>query len=131
MAKNAAQRRYIARFIPTMIAYVAAVVGVSWMFNNNPPQGALKYAIAILPALPVIGVIAIIGRYLVEETDEFLRMRQAMSQLISIGLTLAFCAAWGFLEIYADVPKIGIFNVVWGFFGSWLISGTIVNLWYR
>ena len=131
MAMNAARRRYLARFTPMMVAYVASVMGVTWVFNNQPPEGVLKYALAILPALPILGVIAIMGRYLVEETDEFVRMRHAMVLLVSIGLTLSFCAAWGFLEIYAGVPAIGLFNVVWGFFGAQLISSPIVNWWYR
>lgn len=131
MAMNAARRRYVTRFVPTMLAYVASVLLVTWVFNNSPPEGLLKYALATLPALPILGVIAIMGRYLVEETDEFVRMRHAMVLLISIGLTLSFCAAWGFLEIYAGAPKIGLFNIVWGFFGAQLVSGPIVSRWYR
>jgi hypothetical protein len=131
MAMNAARKRYIAWFVPTMLAYVASVIGVTWVFNTQPPAPPLSYLLAILPAVPVLGVIAIIGRYLIEETDEFVRMRQVVGLLISIGLTLSFCAAWGFLEIYADVPKIGLFNVVWGFFGAQLIGSLITSWWYR
>lgn len=131
MAMNAARRRYLARFFPTMAAYVVGVLAVTWIFNNQPPEGPLKYALAILPALPILVLIAIMGRYLVEETDEFVRMRHAMQLLIAIGLTLSFCAAWGFLEIYAGVPAIGLFNVVWGFFGAQIIAGPIVSFWYR
>jgi hypothetical protein len=113
------------------LAYVAAVAGVSLLFSYQPPAPPLSYLFALLPAAPVLGIIAIIGRYLAEETDEFVRMRQVVGLLIAVGLTLSFCAGWGFLEIYADAPKIGLFNVVWMFFGAQLIGGAITAWWYR
>jgi uncharacterized membrane protein len=131
LVMNAARKRYIAWFIPTMFAYVAAVLGVTWVFNNQPPAAPMSYAIALLPAFPVLGVIAILARYLAEETDEFVRMRHVTGLLIGIGLTLSFCATWGFLEIYAGVPAIGLFNVVWIFFGAMGIGGAITAWWYR
>lgn len=128
---NAASKRYVAWFIPTMIVYVIAVLGVTWVFNSQPPSAPMSYALALIPAVPVLGLFVIIGRYLLEETDEFVRMRQVVGLLIAVGLTLSFCAAWGFLEIYAGVPKIGLFNVVWLFFGAQLIGGAVTSWWYR
>jgi hypothetical protein len=128
---NAAKKRYITWFIPTMLAYVAAVLGVTWLFNTQPPTAPLSYLLALLPALPVLGVIAIIGRYLAEESDEFVRMRQVTGLLIAIGLTLSFCATWGFLEIYAGVPIVGLFNVVWIFFGAMGLGSAVTAWWYR
>ena len=130
MSMNAAKRRYLARFWPVMVTYVAAVVGVSYWFNSAPPSGALKYAVAVLPALPIIGVFIVLGRYLVEETDEFIRLRQMIALLLAIGLTLTFCAVWGFLEIYADVPQIGLFNVVWVFFLNFGIGSAAAKWWF-
>jgi cell division septal protein FtsQ len=131
LVMNAARKRYVAWFFPMMLTYVGAVLGVTWLFNTQPPPAPLSYLFALIPAIPIIGVIAIIGRYLAEETDEFVRMRQAISLLVAVGVTLSFCAVWGFLEIYADVPKIGLFNVVWMFFGAQLIGSAITSWWYR
>lgn len=128
---STARRRYIAWFIPTMVAYVIAVLGVTWVFNNQPPAPPLSYALALLPALPILGVIALLGRYLARETDEFVRMRHVTGLLIAIALTLSFCATWGFLEIYAGVPSVGIFNVVWIFFGAMGLGNGITGWWYR
>lgn len=128
---NAAKKRYIAWFIPTMLAYVVAVLGVTWLFNTQPPSAPLSYLFALLPALPVLGVIAILGRYLAEESDEFVRMRQVTGLLIAIGLTLSFCAVWGFLEIYAGAPNVGLFNVVWIFFGGMGLGNAVTAWWYR
>ena len=130
MSMNAAKRRYLARFWPVMVLYVAAVFGVSYWFNSAPPSGALKYAVAVLPALPIIGVFIVLGRYLVEETDEFVRLRQMIALLLAIGLTLTFCAVWGFLEIYADVSQIGLFNVVWVFFLNFGIGSAAAKWWF-
>ena len=131
MARNPAQRRYLYRFFPAMTAYVVSVAGVSWLFDTYSLDGAERYAVAALPALPIIAVLYVIGRYLLEETDEFVRLRLMISIIVALGLTLSFCATWGFLEIYADVPKIGLFNVVWGFFAAQLVGGAIVSWWYR
>ncbi len=51
---NEAKKRYLTWFIPTMLAYVAAVLGVTWLFNNQPPAPPLSYLFAILPAVPVL-----------------------------------------------------------------------------
>jgi hypothetical protein len=131
MAMSAAGRRYIWRFFPTMVAYVVAILFVTWLFENHPPAGALKYFAALLPAVPVLGIIAIIGLHLLEETDEFTRMRLAQTLLVAVGITLSFCTTWGFLEIYAGAPRIELFLVVPGFFTAEIVAGLIVWGWYR
>src|SRR5262249_42136346 len=109
-AAKAAYRRYLKRFVPMMLAYVVLVFGVSWLFDHQQaPGGWAGYALAILPALPIIGVIVIMGLYLVEETDEFMRMRHAMALLSGLGIIMAVCVAWGFLEIYMHVPELNAF----------------------
>ena len=85
MAMNTAKRNYLARFWPVMIVYVLAVFGVSYWFNTSPPEGVLKYLLAIIPALPIVGVFFVMGRYLIEETDEFVRLRQMIALLLGWG----------------------------------------------
>ncbi|MBU4433760.1 MAG: hypothetical protein KKC14_05005 [Alphaproteobacteria bacterium] len=91
-------RRYLARFVPAMLAYVGVLVGSLWVIRHLAPTGPLLWALAVAPALPVIAVIAIMGLYLMEETDEFLRSVLAQSMLWGIGVTLTVTTAWGFLE---------------------------------
>jgi hypothetical protein len=131
MAMNTAKRRYIYRFWPMIITYVVAVIAVTWLFNNHPPQGPMKVLIAILPALPIVGVLWVTARYLIEETDEFVRLQQMIALLIATGLTLSFCAIWGFLEIYHVVEPIGVFNISWGYFAAMGVGNGIVKLIYR
>ena len=100
-----AGRRYLMRFTPAMVAYVVVLFAVVWALKPpHAPSGALLYVLAVLPALPVLAVIWAMGRFIVEETDEYLRARQIEAILWATGLTLAACTVWGFLESYAPVP---------------------------
>jgi hypothetical protein len=107
--QNPAQKRYIARFMPTMAVYVASIFGVSWIFSQYEPTGPLAWALALLPALPLLAIIAIMGVYLREEGDEFIRNILVESMLWGVGVTLAIMTVWGFLEIYAEAPKLPSF----------------------
>ena len=131
-AAKAAYRRYLWRFFPTMIAYVVIVYGVSWLFDRGQaPDGPLGYALAVLPAIPVIGVIIIMGLYVVEETDEFMRMRHVMALLIGMGLTLSATVAWGCLEIYMHVAHLDAFWIFPMFCIAWGFSSGVLARVYR
>ena len=100
-----ASRRYLWRFTPAMIAYVILILSVTaWLKGPHPPSGGLLYAAAVAPALPLLVVIWAMGRYLVEETDEYLRARQVQSILWGAGVMLAVATVWGFLESVGGVP---------------------------
>lgn len=117
-----AGRRYTRRFIPLMLLYVAAIFLTVWVFANNPPQGWLRYALAALPALPIIGVIWAVGLYLHEEEDEYVRMRLATVSLYATGVTLALATVWGFLEQFGTVPHIPLY---YAFVGFWAAFGVV------
>lgn len=120
MTKNPAYRAYLRRFWPAIAAYVAAIFLASAVLGRpNSPTGAFAYALAILPALPLIGIFWIIGLYLVEEKDEYLRMLMVRQILIATGFTLSLATLWGFLEIYADASHIPLFYVTVTWFGGW------------
>lgn len=112
MGKSPAAKRYLRRFVPTMIAYVAVIFGVSWAFNHLKPTGPLAWGLAILPGLPILTVIALMGVYLKEETDEFVRNILVESMLWGVGITMAVMTIWGFLDMYVDAPKLSSF---WAF----------------
>ena len=63
--------------------------------------GAGDPGIAVLPALPLLYVFWIIGRYLAEQHDEYLRLLQVRKALVATGFTLAVATVSGFLEISA------------------------------
>ena len=69
-----AQRRYNKRVIILSLGYAVALLGATYAFKHHLLSGPVAYVAAALPALPLIGVFAAIGLYLVEEQDEYVRM---------------------------------------------------------
>ena len=92
-----AGRRYIRRFMPTMFAYVVILFGCISAIKDLQPTGAPLVLLSVLPALPIIGCIVVMGLYLVEERDEFLRQRIASCMLFGTGVLLAVGTVYGFL----------------------------------
>ena len=88
MALSPAQKRYSRRMLALMFGYVAILLTVGYVFNLLHPTGPAAFALGILPALPVIGVFFLIGRYLVEEKDEYLRLIETRKSLIATGFML-------------------------------------------
>ena len=69
-------------------------------------RGGLTYFVAVLPALPIIGIFAAIGRYLVEEQDEYVRMLMVRQTLWASGIALSLATIWGFLENFGVVGHV-------------------------
>lgn len=105
-AQTPAVRRYNRRLMVVMIGYVVSLFGANWMLAHWHPQGTALAAIAILPALPIVGVLVVIGRYLVEERDEFLRQRSVTAMLVGLGFMLAISTVLGFLNEAGVVPAV-------------------------
>ncbi len=126
MSTASACSRYNRRILGLSAAYVLLLFGADWLFEQHWIGGAAAYVVAVLPALPIVGVFIAIGRYLIEETDEYLRMLMVRQSLIATGLTLALATVWGFLESFGLAPHVAAFYVaiVW-FFG--LGIGALAN----
>ncbi len=86
--KNPANRRYTIRLFVLMTAYVLFLLLAKWMFKRGLAEGSLAYVLAILPALPIIGVFWAVMRLLVEQTDEYLRMLMVRQCLFATGFAL-------------------------------------------
>lgn len=96
---NPAQRRYIWRFSATMGAYAVVLFFSTWAAATWHAKGALLVLLSVLPAVPLLGVILVMGLYLTEERDEFIRNRLVTSMIGGLGLLLAVTTVWGFLEM--------------------------------
>lgn len=115
-----AGRRYLVRFFPAMTAYVVVLFASLQFIRAHRPQGLLLWLLGLAPAIPVIAVIVVMGLYLMEETDEFLRTVLVQSMLWGVGVTMALCTAWGFLEnvgVLQHFPLYLVFPVFCGAFG--------------
>ena len=111
MAIGPAIRRYNRRVIVLMLAYAAILMIVVYGFNRHLLSGTPAYVAAILPALPIIGVFGAIGRYLVEEADEYVRMLTIRQTLYASGFALSIATIWGFLEAFDLVDHIESYYV--------------------
>ena len=110
MSRGQALRRYNRSVLILSIGYVALLFAAEAAISRYGLAGPIAYLVAILPALPIIGIFAAIGRYLVEESDEYLRMLTVRQTLVASGFALSIATAWGFLESF-DLA--GHFDAYW------------------
>lgn len=126
MIKTAAWKRYNWRVIWLSLAYAVFLLAAVYGFKHQLIPGALKYPVAILPALPIIGIFVAIGRYLVEEQDEYVRTLMVRQILWASGFSLSLTTVWGFLDNFGLVGHAdGYWVVILWFFGLGL--GGFVN----
>lgn len=126
MPSSTAQRRYNRRVVVLSLLYAAFLIGAVYLFRHHVPRGAAAYAVAILPALPIVGIFVAIGRYLIEEGDEYLRMLMVRQTLYASGFALGIATIWGFLESFEVVDHIEAYYVAVLWFGG-LGLGALVN----
>jgi hypothetical protein len=100
---SAAVKSYNRRMLVCSFAYVAALFGAIAATNGLRPQGALAWMLAILPSLPILAMLWSMARYLVEESDEYMRLKAVNAALSATGLLLCVATFWGFLETFGLV----------------------------
>ena len=123
---NSAQRRYNRSALVLSAVYALLLVGSITYFRSSAPTGVAAYAAAILPALPIIGIFVAMGRYLVEEQDEYVRMLVVRQTLWASGFALSAATIWGFLESFELVDHIDAYYVAVLWFGG-LGLGACIN----
>ena len=118
--KSAAMRAYQRGIAVMMSVYVVVIVGLATFLRHHHPQGLLAYGLAILPSIPILGMLAVVGVYLRDEKDEFLRWRTIKALLWATGITLAVTTVVGFLQNFAAMqapPAYWVFVMYWLIFG--------------
>lgn len=106
MTQTHAAKRYVRSTALAMTGYVLILLGVTTYFRNSHPSGLLAYAAAVLPAFPIVAVFALVGRYMMEERDEYLRMLLVRQSLIATAFAMTIATIWGFLENFKLVPHV-------------------------
>jgi hypothetical protein len=121
-----AMKRYNWRVIWLSLLYAVFLLAAIFGFKHQLFGGFVAYIAAILPALPIIGIFGAMGRYLVEEQDEYVRMLTVRQSLWASGFALSIATIWGFLESFDLVEHVDSYSVaiVW-FMG--LAVGSIMN----
>jgi multidrug transporter EmrE-like cation transporter len=105
---NSATRRYLRRFFVALLLYILFIIAAVVAFARYHPTGPLAYALAVLPALGIIGQMAAFGLYLAEEKDEFQRTLGILSMIWGIGATLSVTVTWGFLEKFVHLRHLDL-----------------------
>jgi hypothetical protein len=118
---NPAIHRYYRRVILLTVIYVVLLIATIYLFLRSLPHGPIAYVAALLPAMPLSGTFLVLGRYMAEETDEYLRMLMIRQSLIATGFMLSVATAWGFLEGFGLVPHVVAYyaSALW-FAGLWI-----------
>lgn len=130
MTRGYAIKRYNRAVLLLSIVYAIFLVAAIIAIERYEVTGPLAYLLAILPALPIILIFAAIGRYLMEESDEYQRMLRVRQALVASGFALSLATAWGFLESFDLAGHVDAYfiAVIW-FAGLGL--GSCVNHFYR
>ena len=124
--KSPAQKRYVLRVSIAMAAYIVTLTAALRFVGGGDVTGAGAYLLALLPGLSVAGVFWAIGRLLVEEKDEYMRLLLVRQSLVATGFTLSVSTMWGFLENFDLVPHVDAFYIAVLWFAG-LGIGSCVN----
>jgi hypothetical protein len=129
MAMTPYMRRYSFRILGFSLAYVGALIGAI-MIMKQPwaPTGAAAWALAILPAIPVVGMIWAIFRLVAEIDDEYQRFLLVKQILIATGLTLVIATIWGFLENFDQVSDVPAYYVTILWFAMLGVGGAVARI---
>ncbi len=124
--QRSAQRRYVVRIAISMAAYLVTLALAIRLVRDGTLVGPLAWVLAFLPGLSVAGVFWAVGRLLIEETDEFVRMLLVRQVLIATAITLSAATVYGFLENFGLVGHIDAFYIAILWFVG-LGVGALVN----
>ena len=129
---STAMKRHQMRVWPTLAVYAIVLTVVIHLFSTHPPEGVLlKYLAAVAPALPLLAVLWINVRYLVEETDEFRRLQMMLSMLCGLAAILAVSVTWGFLEGFAGAPHMALYHLATIYVVAQALSAPVIAWRYR
>ncbi len=98
------QRRSLQNF-SGCIGLVVALTLVRWDTGSEHLPQAVIYLMALSPAIPVALILVVAGRYIANETDDFIRLIVMQSLLWAFAVTLIVDIGMGSLSQY--MPSMG------------------------
>ncbi|CAH2794805.1 MAG: hypothetical protein CBARDMAM_3368 [uncultured Caballeronia sp.] len=122
-------RRYYVEFCAAMAAYVVVLMASLWVLIRYDVPDQWRWAIAILPMVPMIFIAIAVLRQL-RRVDELQRRIQFEALAIAFGSTALTTFGYGFLE-NVGFPKLPTF-AIWPIMGAlWIIGLRVVRIRYR
>jgi len=125
-ASSPAVKRYNRGIAVTSLGYMLGMGIAISLWNRVALSDPLIFAISLLPALPTFAMIAVMARYLADESDEYLRHRAVTAALWGLGLVLALGTFWGFMEMFELVPHIW----AWWVMPVWAMGMGLGQYWH-
>lgn len=105
-------QRYNRRMLFASFAYAIGLGAALLIFTGQTVSKPVAALLALLPTLPVFAMIWAMARYVIEETDEYLRTRTVHAALVATGLLLAIATFWGFLTTFGVAPNVPMWAAV-------------------
>lgn len=97
---NVAKRRLIQRAAVALVAYEVMFLATMWWVERSRPSDSAMLWLAVVPTLPVVGVILVMAHYLKEEVDEFHRELVVRCLLWGTAAVMVLLAFHGFLQLF-------------------------------
>jgi hypothetical protein len=97
------QRRSVQLFSSSIILTAFLTMMVRTWFNDYHPTGPFTWLLAAVPALPFLGTIVIISRYIAGEKDEFIRAQVLLALVQGAVITLIITVVYSFLQNFLDI----------------------------
>lgn len=118
------------RLAAFLAIYIISLVAAITLIRQHHVSGAFAWALALIPGLAIVGYVWSIGAYIVEQSDEFVRMLLVRQAIIATGVTLSVASVWGFLETFGLVSHVEAYwiVVVWAFgLGIGMVANRITH----
>jgi hypothetical protein len=106
------QRRSLQKFGGTIAGTAGYTVLVRDVMLHAHPSTAAIFGLAIVAAIPVGALIFIVGQYLAQETDEFVRMLVMKAALWGFGVTMVVDTVYSYLAEYAGAGRVSGIQVL-------------------
>lgn len=121
-----AAARYSRRMLAASFAYVIGFLIAVALFTEQTVSKPVAAMLSLLPTFGAFGMIWAMARYVIEESDEYLRARIVDAALVATGLLLAVGTFWGFLTTFGVAPHVPMWVVV-PVWAAGLAVGQLVN----
>ena len=107
---SVARKRYQRDVLRFMSAYAVVLLCSSWFVKHDGAEKFFLYFWSLLPAIPVVGVILRMGRYLREETDEYQKLMEMQAILVGTAALLVTEVVSGFMRSFAKMGPLPPFS---------------------
>jgi hypothetical protein len=122
---RARTRAYFRDFAPAMAAYVVAiVVVVTW--GGTEGESPWRFAWALLPVLPVLGVVRAVVRGL-RRSDEYAQLVQLRGLAVGFAVAMVACVVLGMLAVAGLSVPAGPWLAFSAGMLSWVVATAVAS----